>query len=346
MKFIKVLKIILIVLLVLLLVMTSAFFILRYTGKKKLFENDKVPVLTPPEVVGSQVDFESTEEDEGTYSVRYNGKKYVYNDSIINLLFMGVDTDTEVKENEYYTHGGQVDVLLLACVDTKNKTVRMISIPRDTVCDVTVYDVYGDIVTTEQLQIALSYAFGDGAEKSCEITSNTVSNLLYGLPIHAWYSINTVAIGIVNDAIGGVEIIPDENNKPYLPSKAVIGEPFLLKSGYAKRFISLRGDFNDSHRRTRQKQYLSAFVKKAKSAVAKNPLIVTDILEKINKYSVTNLSVDEIVWLSTEALDMEINTDFTVLKGEESTNDGKVEYTLDKQALYELMIEIFYVEVE
>jgi LCP family protein required for cell wall assembly len=259
---------------------------------------------------------------------------------------MGIDKRTKVETNDFYTYGGQADVILLACMDTLNKKIRLISIPRDTVCEIELFDYHGNSVGTSDVQIALSYAYGEGGEKSCNITSDAVSNLLYGLPIHAWYSLNVAAVGMVNDAVGGVEVLVNERNKASLPSYAKVGERFLLKGDHAKRFISIRGENSDFSRRAQQKEYLSSFVSSAKAALSKKPLLAKTIIEKVASYSVTNLTLDEMLYLVDEVLKMEIDTDFITLKGEESVVENRVEFAVDEKALYEMMLDIFYLEVE
>ncbi len=343
MKILKALKVILFALLILIFALIIAYFVLRHTGKESIFsDNTKKPVLTPPH----QVEEEVSIEEESDYSVRYNGKKYAYNESMVNFLFMGIDNRTTAEENDFYTYGGQADVLLLGCMDTLNKKIKLISIPRDTVTEIELFDYYGNSTGTGDVQIALSYAYGDGGEKSCTMTSDAVSNLLYGLPIHAWYSLNVVAVETVNDAVGGVEVMVTEQNKYCFPSRAKVGEKFLLQGYYARQFISTRGNLNDSSRRAQQKEYLTSFVATAKKALAKNPLLAKTILENVADYSVTNLSVNEMLYLVDEVLKMEIDTDFITLQGEETIVDNRVRFIVDEKALYEMMLDIFYLEVE
>ena len=317
----------------------TVFYIVKYSGKNNLTQNNKEPTLPKLE--------QEAEEDksaETEYSVKYNGKKYKYNDKMINILLIGVDT--EKQDETMYGASGNADVLLLGCINTETDEVKIISIPRDTVCDVVVYDYQGESAGTQRLPISLSHAYGDGGDKSAELTVNAVSELLYGLPIHAWYTLNTLSIKVINDAVGGVPIIPDENSIRYLPGDAVIGEEYLLKGVYARGFVVHRYEESDSTRRVRQKQYLSSFVQQAKKAFSKNPLIVVDLYKKIDNYSATSLTLDEIVWLAGEVAGMNISTDFVSLKGEEIQGETMTEFHVDETSLYETMLDIFYIEVE
>jgi len=345
----KILFITLSVILSLIIILVAVYFIMLHTGEKKLKSHGAPPKLptiedTADDLLSSSADIDSTEDE--SYSVRYNGKKYKYNDSMISVLFMGIDSETPVVENELHGNGGQADVLFLACIDTSKKNVRILQIPRDTICEVEIFDYYGDSAGTYDLPIALSHAYGDGAEKSGELTASTVSELLYGLKVNAWMSLNMSAIQTLNDSIGGVTIVATEENVEFLPRGTSVGESVVLKGNYARKFIVHRYEGNDSTRRTRQKEYLSSFISTAKKAIKNNPSLILDIYNDVEKWTCTTLSVDELVWLGTEIIEMDINTDFTSLKGVEQEQNNRVEYIIDEKALCETMLEIFYLEVE
>ena len=52
-----------------------------------------------------------------------------------------------------------------------------------------IYDVTGNKLMTEEGQIALQYAYGDGAEESCRLTSEKVSDLMYGVNVDSYFSL-------------------------------------------------------------------------------------------------------------------------------------------------------------
>ena len=60
--------------------------------------------------------------------------------------------------------------------------------------------------------INIQYAFGDGKQKSCELMKTAVSNMLDGLPIQGYCSMNMDGIAVITDFVGGVQItIPDDS---------------------------------------------------------------------------------------------------------------------------------------
>ena len=62
------------------------------------------------------------------------------------------------------------------------------------------------ILPTTKTQIALAHANGDGMELSCENTVDAVSNMLYGIRIEGYISLNMDSIKILNHLAGGVPV--------------------------------------------------------------------------------------------------------------------------------------------
>ena len=139
--------------------------------------------------------------------VTYQGEKYVYNEDLVSILFLGVDKEA-FEEGGTVGDGkaGQADALFLLVLDTKTGKSRLIAISRDTMTDVNVYSDLGNFIGTEKLQLCLAYTYGDGKEKSCENTVRAVSRLFYGMPVAAYAALDLDAIAVLTDAVGGVEV--------------------------------------------------------------------------------------------------------------------------------------------
>ena len=62
---------------------------------------------------------------------------------------------------------------------------------------------------------------------------------------------------------------------------------------------------------------------------------------------ITNITLDETIYLATQALDYQVGEDsFYMLKGETVMGEKFEEFYHDEEALYELILEVFYEEVE
>ena len=76
--------------------------------------------------------------------------------------------------------------------------------------DVALYSEGGSYIGTENLQLCLSYAYGDGKALSCDNTVISVSRIFYNIPINSYFSLDLEGIAAVNDSVGGVLFHSDE----------------------------------------------------------------------------------------------------------------------------------------
>ena len=121
----------------------------------------------------------------------------------ISILFVGID---DSKKREQGSDHSRSDSLMLATLNNKNKTVKLLSIPRDSY-------VYIPYVGYED-KITHAHAYG-----GTQATIDTVEHLL-NVPVDYYYRLNFDAFIDIVDALGGVEVtVPyelhelDENDK-------------------------------------------------------------------------------------------------------------------------------------
>ena len=339
----QVLKVVLILLLVILLlvsVVLIGFFVLRATGKSRLMGKNvgQAPTLETTGVSGE------TQEILEENSVKYEGKVYHYNQDIVTILFMGIDT-SEIAKTEHVGEAGQADTIFLAALDTKNNQMSLISVSRDTMTDIEVYDYFGNLIGTSTGQLALAYAYGDGLEKSCELTKNAVSKLFYGLPINAYCSLNLNALIAMNDQVGGVTVTLLDDFTSFDPAMKK-GETMKLSGKQARRYVQGRmgtGDGTNSSRMARQKQYLTAFIQAAKAAMKQDLTLPVTIYRSIQEFMVTDLSLDEATYLASLSLNMSFGDDsIHNVAGTQGEGALYSEYYVDDKALYQLILDVFY----
>ena len=141
-----------------------------------------------------------------SYTVYHDGKYYRYKDGMVNLLLMGVDADEKFAQPHAYGGDYQADVIILAALDTVNDKMTLISVSRDTMCDVAVLEDDRHQQGVINTQLALSYAYGDGLTVSCELCREAVSALFHGLEIDGYGAFFLGGVGKLNDALGGVTV--------------------------------------------------------------------------------------------------------------------------------------------
>ena len=304
------------------------------------------------EIIGSDGEAAASDTDvvwqEGW--VRHDGKIYAYNEDILTFLVMGIDKNEEVTESSSLTDGGQSDALFLVIVDPHEKDIHILAINRDTMTAIQMVGMGpGGTTTTSYAQIAVQHGFGDGKELSCELTRDAVSALLYDLPIHGYVAVNMAAIPTINDAVGGVEVTVLEDLTKVSrdleegASVTLMGQEayYYVKWRDTSIFESARG------RLARQKQYLGAFAMKLKEATKKDISVPVKLYQELSKYMVTDITMDEVAYLAGELLNYNFTGDNVhTLKGETLMGERYEEFYPDEEALKELMLQLFYEEVE
>lgn len=320
----------------------------RAIGKSSLKKKVEAthPVLEQVETEPIPVS-EDEEWKEGWIS--YNGKIYEYKEDIMTFLIMGIDKNNEVVEVDEGTEGGQADALFLAVMDPDDRSIKVIGINRNTMTDIDVYNETGSYVTTIEAQICIQHGFGNGLEKSCEYQKQAVSKLFYNLPIHGYAAINMSAIPTINDAVGGVDVTVLEDLTRIDESLAE-GQNVHLMGKSAFYYVKYRDTsvFGSADMRlARQKQYLNAFIKTAKNTAKSDIGVALDVYQAVSSMMTTDITADEVAYLAPILVDYQFDSDsFYMLDGETVMGEEFEEFYADEDVLYELILEVFYREVE
>lgn len=283
---------------------------------------------------------------EGTVS--HNGKFYKYNDNLRTYLLMGIDKEGPAVEAEDSISGGQSDAMFLIVADSEDESISVISINRNTMTKINTLDPSGEKQGEITAQICVQHGYGDGRHYSCSQTVDAVSNLFYNLPISGYMSLNMDATPILNDAVGGVNVTVLQGiNDPERGVFLQAGEVRNLSGIEAYSYLRLR-DTNvfDSagDRLRRQEQYIGEYIKKLKTVVAGNASKATEIYNSVSEYLVADVDFANLI---SELVTYEFdgNQVYTV-QGETTMGEVYEEFYVDDDALYDLILQVFYNEVE
>ncbi len=332
--FLKVLIIIVVILFLLAMLGAGAILIMQKIGRDAIAnKKEDVTIAT----IDSAVSY-----DDSGKTVMYNGQKYVFNENIVTAVFLGID---DRRGGVYLAdeHGtaGQSDTIMVLAYDTKTGDVSVLTIPRDTMVAVDVYSASGNFARTEEMQICLSFAYGDGGKSSCENTIKSVERVLMGVPVDHYFSLRESGVDAINGAVGGVELTAIETIGQFGE-----GERVHL-TGTAARYYCTHRDSSkldsDSLRRQRQIQYVKAFAAKVISMAKDDISVITNLYNTAKRYTVTDISLSDAVFIGTELVNdsAKINK-VTSLKGEYVQGDKFAEFVIDKESTYETILEIFY----
>ena len=280
--------------------------------------------------------------------ISYNGKKYEYNQYLKTYLFMGIDNDNPVAPAKDGISGGQSDAMFLLVQNSKDKTMSVVALHRNSIAMLDIYNKEGEYLGQQKGQICLQHGYGDGMNVSCQRSVKAVSRLFYNIPIKGYIALNMGGVPAINDAVGGVEVevlqnLQDQERKVDLKQ----GQKVTLSGNEAYVYLRRRdiGQFDSAtFRLQRQEQYILEFFSQAKKKAMSNPKIANDLNEAMESYMVTNMSVLDIL---TEVSGYQFTQDrmYTV-EGKTVMGGEFEEYQIDDEALYQLIIDVFYKEVK
>lgn len=286
----------------------------------------------------------NTGENDNILSYRkltYEGQEYVYNSDITTLLFMGIDQHEPVTNEGYLGTGGRSDCLILFIMNNKDSTGKILEISRDTMANIAVYDMDGNYAINSKMQITMQYAYGDGREKSCRLTKEAVSELLYGIPIDSYLSMNIDGIKTITDVIGGVTITIPQDYTDIDPSFER-GATVKLDGNQAEKYVRNR-DINvtgsNDYRMERQMQYMKAIVNKIQGN-SSGTTLYQNLFEQASPYLVTDMDAESMYALATYRLD---ENEYKV-PGETVAGIANDEYNIDDKALRLMILDLFYIE--
>ena len=270
----------------------------------------------------------------------YEGNTYEYNSNLENYLFLGVDTKEEVVLQDTPGTAGQADCIMILSMDKETREGRILQISRDSMTDVDLYDANGNYYTTINAQIATQYAYGNGKDTSCWAMKKTVSELLYGLPLDGYISLNIEGIRAMNDAVGGVTItIPEDYT--FIDPAFVEGSQITLTGEQAERYVRYR-DINqqgsNNGRMKRQVQYIPALISEIREQAGSSGDFYGTYQNILAPYMVTDMSVDQINRLSDYALSDEV----AYVPGEAVPGEQNEEFVVNEEKLKKILIKMFY----
>ena len=339
-------RVVMLVLAAVALVLFLGWRIANDVGRSRLYgaQKEATPDLTETAEAGSTAAMENWK----TGWVNYNGKVMAYNRDILTFLFMGIDKSGPAAAGKNGIDGGQSDGNFLLVINPDTRQIDIIAINRNTMTDIDVYDEDGNYVGTGPGQICLQHGYGDGLAQSCERMEKAVSNLFYGLPINGYCSIGMDAVGALADAVGGVTV----PRMTYENGEILYGKNETVTGEDAISYVRTRGNDYDAatYRLEKQKRFLQNFVSKLKSSVEKDPTSIVTLYNSIKDYVVTDIDMTEIVYLADHMNGYTLNTDIYSMKGTttpaEDAKTGHEEFVYDEQSLYDMIIEIYYREVD
>jgi len=275
-------------------------------------------------------------------TIVHDGKTYEYNDNIVAILVLGKD-----DERSYGIDRSCSDANMLVTMDTETKEMNVISIPRDAMVNVDLYE-NGNYVRTGQYQLATAYGVDVPTDDAAARNSlKSVSGLLFNLPISRYFVLEFDAVGELSSAVGGVQV---EALSAYPGASFEAGDTVLLEGQSALMYVKYRDinvDMSAQHRQDRQIQFVRAFLDKLRTLDAGS---LIDLYNTVRQSTYTNLEFSDITYLISVFLDgTNSNTNYMTIQGEtklEPDDDGieREHVYLDENSVMEAALKAFYTQ--
>ncbi|MEK4228412.1 LCP family protein [Solibacillus sp. FSL H8-0538] len=241
-------------------------------------------------------------------------------DDNVSILFVGVDDSDKRGQG---ADSSRSDALLLATLNNKTKTVKLLSVPRDSKVYIP-HVGYNDKITH-------AHAYGGTLA-----TIETVEEL-FDIPIDYYVRMNFNAFIDVVDALGGIEAeVPYVlNEKDEFDRNAIHLQPGLQKldGSEALALARTRKKDSDIERGKRQQEILKAVAKQASSVTSITKY--DDVIQAVGDNMKTDMTFSEMKSFFSYLSAGMPRIDSLTLNGYDDMSTGTYYYQLDQESLEE-----------
>ena len=293
-------------------------------------------------VVWEQTHTDFPEHEASDNSIVHNGVVYVPEQNIETFLVMGLDT-VEGATTDSYNNDQRADFLMLFVFNNDTKQCSALQVNRDTITNVNILGVAGDVVSSTPMQIALSHTYGHGGDISCRNTANAVSALLNGVKIDHYISVTMGAVPTLNDLVGGVEVSLLEDYTHIDPSMRK-GETVTLTGEQALRYVQIRQGLEDQTNTTRmerQQQYINALYAKFQASMSSDSNFAVEVTTAISDQIVSDRSITQLQKLA-EKFNEYAFLGIRELEGSSAVQNGFMEFYPTSESITQTVVDLFY----
>ena len=230
----------------------------------------------------------------------------------VNILILGIDRVPEAAVNSPKIFEGRSDTILLLHLDPRDKSISLLSVPRDTQVEVP--------------GIPFSKISEANARGGAALATRLVSSMLNNTRIERYVRVSSSAFRELVDLLGGVEVfVPRAMSYTDTAQKLKINLAQgwqTLNGEQAEQFARFRNDgLGDIGRIQRQQSLIQAI----RNRLASPSVLVRlpQIVRLMQKYVDTNLNYEEILTLANFGLQLERDTfKMVMLPGSSSSKQG------------------------
>jgi len=251
----------------------------------------------------------------------------------VNILILGIDRVPEASANSRKIFNGRSDTILLFQIDPRDKSISLLSIPRDTKVEIP--------------GIRFSKINEANARGGAALATRLVSSMLNNATIERYVRVSSSAFRELVDLLGGLEVfVPRAMSYTDTAQKLKINLAQgwqILNGEQAEQFARFRNDgLGDIGRIQRQQSLIQAIRNsfKSPSVLVRLP----EIVRLMQKYVDTNLNFEEILTLTNFGLQLDRdNFKMVMLPGRSSSGQGDLRsyWILDAAGRDRIMTQYF-----
>lgn len=281
---------------------------------------------------------ETTAPGEWARTVQYEGKTWRYNSHLRTVLFLGVDTrDTSGEDRRGVGTGGRSDTIILLIIDPDAGVIQPVTLSRDTMTDVDVYDRDRNYLFSGKMQLTMQYSFGDNPKRSCLLVKKKVSDLLGGLPIHAYCSMTLDGITAASELLGGIRLTLEEDWTDIDPGFTA-GTTITMDAETLERFLRYRDTGVSGSNDVRMKRQ-GWFIRQMFSQMGNlGSAGVEALMKQLDDYVETDMDGDMLKQLTA----LHISGSILNVPGRTVAGTAHDEYYIDEDALRQFLLELYY----
>ena len=251
----------------------------------------------------------------------------------VNILILGIDRVPEAATNSPKIFNGRSDTILLFHLDSRDKSINLLSIPRDTKVEIP--------------GIRFSKINEANARGGAALATRLVSNILNNATIERYVRVSSGAFRELVDLLGGVEV--------FVPRPmSYIDTAQKLKINLAQGWQTLNGEQAEQFARFRNDglgdigriQRQQSLIQSIRNRLASPSVFVRlpQIVRLMQKYVDTNLNFEEILTIANFGLQLERdNFKMVMLPGRSSSEQGDLRsyWILDAAGRDRIMTQYF-----
>ena len=282
----------------------------------------------------------------GYRNIVYRGKNYHYNNRIISILFSGVDSEGELRSTRKYTSAPRADSISLVVLDELNQRMTIFAFNRDTMTGIHKYTLDGKDRGIFVDHLGYAYTYGEGGPVSCRNLCQSVSKLLYGVPINEYVVTNRTSLPMIANIIGDVEVVVPNDDLAERGYRK--GQTATINGDNLNLFVRYRNtelDLTNVGRMQRQQAYVNGAAAQVRDLLDRQASSVWNKLDSMENLIQTNITRSRYLTL-IKALRKTVynDQDYYVPEGEQVVGEYHDEFYPDQDEVLKKVIETFYIE--